>query len=451
MPSLLSDIAGITPLSGTEGLDSIFTSLANTQPLLGPTPTQDTGYTLVGTNGVLSFTSTLGQVYFNNGSIQAQNFNQNLIIQSTGTGTINLIGTVLLNGSLIATNSGTFNTIVDIFDNTNSTSTTTGALLVRGGAGIGRDVNIGGSGTFSSGNSGQVQIGNDSNGQIEIGQQGRTTSGTPYIDFHSAVNSDDYDARIQVTGGTGTNIGQATLSLIAAKVTLPNTTNSTSTTTGALTLAGGVGVGKDLYVGGNIYGSSGIFTAAEGRVSSTATSQSTNTGALQVVGGLGIGADAYIGQNLTVFKDLTVGENADLNGLNSRISIQPTGANGIVIISSGDLGTIDHMSIGQTTAAAAKFTNLTATTLTITSSASSTSTTTGAVQIAGGVGIQGSVYSAEGKPQENYLLYSPRVTLAPVPPESPRIGDFWYDLNSFSYQYIQDGTSTFWIQVGSTV
>ena len=35
--------------------------------------------------------------------------------------------------------------------------------------------------------------------------------------------------------------------------TVPATTDSTSTTTGALVVTGGVGVGKSLFVGGEVY------------------------------------------------------------------------------------------------------------------------------------------------------------------------------------------------------
>jgi hypothetical protein len=69
----------------------------------------------------------------------------------------------------------------------------------------------------------------------------------------------------------------------------------------------------------------------------------------------------------------------------------------------------------------------------------------------GGVGVKGSVYSREGHPEYNHLLYTPRITLSLTPPAGPRLGDFWYDENAASYQFIQDGTSTFWIQVGSTL
>jgi hypothetical protein len=95
---------------------------------------------------------------------------------------------------------------------------------------------------------------------------------------------------------------------------------------------------------------------------------------------------------------------------------------------------------------------LTAGKLAVTSTATSTSTTTGALTVAGGVGIGGAVYSADGNPQENYLLYTPRVTITDTgrPPADARVGDFWVDsVLLVQFQYIKDDTSTFWIQVNT--
>jgi hypothetical protein len=80
----------------------------------------------------------------------------------------------------------------------------------------------------------------------------------------------------------------------------------------------------------------------------------------------------------------------------------------------------------------------------------STSTTTGSLIVTGGVGVSASVYSREGQADENYLLYVPRFFVSTGAPVGPRIGDTWIDPSNFAYmQYIKDGTSTFWIQVGA--
>lgn len=68
---------------------------------------------------------------------------------------------------------------------------------------------------------------------------------------------------------------------------LTDTTVSNSTSTGALTVAGGVGIGGQL----NVAGATNKFTA-------TTTSTSTTTGAVVVAGGVGVGGTVYIGTNL---------------------------------------------------------------------------------------------------------------------------------------------------------
>jgi hypothetical protein len=81
----------------------------------------------------------------------------------------------------------------------------------------------------------------------------------------------------------------------------------------------------------------------------------------------------------------------------------------------------------------------------------STGTSSGALIVAGGVGIAGNVYSEPcGNPQEDFLLYTPRINTTSTQPANARIGDIWIDETVPAYlQYIKDGTSTFWIQVGA--
>jgi hypothetical protein len=66
--------------------------------------------------------------------------------------------------------------------------------------------------------------------------------------------------------------------------------------------------------------------------------------------------------------------------------------------------------------------------------------------------VPGSIYSVDGNPNENYLLYSPKVTVTTVPPDSPKVGDFWINPDfGVELQFIRDGTSTFWIQFTSAI
>ncbi|NBP00433.1 MAG: hypothetical protein EBU90_09980 [Proteobacteria bacterium] len=181
---------------------------------------------------------------------------------------------------------GTFTGIVTITTTTNSTSTDTGALIVYGGVGIGRDVNIGGTLTV-------------------------------------------YGSIIGIGVGTAISISTGTFDTIFVS----STTNAINTQSGAVQVVGGVGIGGDVYVGGVLYAAGGTvlttasFTAQLNQgddirldvvtatnvviinntstlqsvttrgstttqkitVLNTTQSTSTDTGALVVSGGVGIG------------------------------------------------------------------------------------------------------------------------------------------------------------------
>ena len=166
-----------------------------------------------------------------------------------------------------------------IFTGTNSTNTTSGALqILNGGAGIGGNLNVGG---------------------------GVSVIGITTVTNATQSNSTITGALQILNGGAGiggnVNIGGG-LKVIGV-TTITNTANAISTTTGALQIIGGVGIGGDLWVGGNIYldgvgldtvyGTTATFTQIY--ATGTNVSTSTSTGALQVRGGVGIGGDLFVG------------------------------------------------------------------------------------------------------------------------------------------------------------
>lgn len=86
---------------------------------------------------------------------------------------------------------------------------------------------------------------------------------------------------------------------VTTTATIESTLQSTSTNSGALTVAGGVGIGKNLNVGGDITGTNIVATGLVD-FTSTTSATSTTTGALNVVGGVGIGGALYVGDTLRV-------------------------------------------------------------------------------------------------------------------------------------------------------
>jgi hypothetical protein len=140
-------------------------------------------------------------------------------------------------------------TSVTVTSSTNATSTNSGALQILGGVGIGGDLWIGG--TLYS-NSQPVLTTSSLNASVFGGDDIRITStGTTSSTFLRFDNTS--------TLQTVTNRGQTTTNALL----FSNTTESTSTTTGALVVSGGIGVGKrinceSLRIADSIFDSSQI-------------------------------------------------------------------------------------------------------------------------------------------------------------------------------------------------
>ena len=188
----------------------------------------------------------------------------------------------------------------------NATSATTGALICDGGAGIGKDLYVG---------------------------------GTIYGDIN----------------GTVTTTGLA----------LSSTVNATSTSTGALTVAGGVGIGEDIYIGSNIY-CSGSFGSVYGVIAGTSDSTSITNGALTVAGGVGIGKSLHIGG--------TLGSTSSSSG---------------AVTIAGGCGITEKLYVGNNMTSGG---NITGANIVAVSTTAASSTSTGALRVAGGVGIAGACY-----------------------------------------------------------
>jgi hypothetical protein len=247
--------------------------------------------------------------------------------------------------------------ITTVTNTTNATSTTTGALQVTGGVGIGGALWVEDSIYVKGGN---IEIRDETTSSIvlaRLNQQASTAvfelgrfdgiASSPAIDFHSSGGNIDFDARIISVGGSTSTTGQARLDLQANQVYLNSTQSATSTTTGALVVVGGVGVGGNIHLGGDLQvqnasyirgrttsgnstrimginavdtfyvGSvdtpiSGgiILTVGNNRnaltissndivaVTTNTNATSTTTGALVVTGGAGIGRELYVGGDI---------------------------------------------------------------------------------------------------------------------------------------------------------
>jgi hypothetical protein len=225
--------------------------------------------------------------------------------------------------------------ITSISNNTTSGSTTTGALKVVGGVGIGENLHIGGTTDIT----GITSISNNTTA-------GSTTTGA-----------------LKVVGGVGIgeNLHIGGTTDITGITSITNDTDSDATTTGALIVSGGVGIAKDVYIGG--------ITS----ITNVTDSDATTTGALIVSGGVGIAKDVYIGGTTDITGITSITNNTDSDATT-------TGA----LIVSGGVGIAKDVYIGGTT----DITGITS----ITNDTDSDATTTGALIVSGGVGIAKDVY-----------------------------------------------------------
>lgn len=205
------------------------------------------------------------------------------------------------------------------------------------------------------------------------------------------------------------------------------TGTSTSTTTGALVVAGGVGIGGNLYA--NLIYSNGVPVGPSSfvggvivnatQITTGTVSISTTTGALVVTGGVGIGGDVNIGGNLYLNGALavttaTIGQFASTTGTNSQFNV--------------------------------------------TNTTQSTSTVTGAITVAGGVGIRLNLNVGGTITGGTITGGGVRTTTTSTPPSNPTVGDIWYNSSTdVMYRWTFDGTSSYWIDeytsitVGATV
>jgi hypothetical protein len=257
-------------------------------------------------------------------------------------------------------------------------NTLTGSLVVNGGVGIYQNLIVASTATFYD----DVQM-------IGCGDVLIRPAATGTVRIISTLTVGSID-NIDI----GLNIPRNANFL---NVRILSTTNTTSTTTGALTVAGGVGIARDLYVGGNIIGPGAEAFA--------------NTSTKIVIGTM-TNSIFYI-----PFSNVSLG----VASLYSTATVYFDGATKTL--------NLNRIAISDSLSS------------TVTNSAQSFTSE-------GGAYITKGIYSDySGNPSENNLVYTPKVTISTTAPPNPRTGDFWIDPTyGVELQYIDDGGSKFWVQ-----
>jgi hypothetical protein len=289
--------------------------------------------------------------------------------------------------------------------NVASTSTTTGALQVWGGAGITGNIFAGNTYTdhrfFANGtpvaitslaNTAQITANAASgfnvglslvNTGVTAGTYG-TTSAIPAItigaDGRVTAATTNPVTTVFPTLNTQGNTYLAAPVTITGVTSITNATNSTGTTNGALVITGGLGVGGTTYVGGNFYVSGTLYAS---NTVSQSTSTLTASSPLISIGenytypyNFDIGLYSHItdgAANITQYTAFARNHSSQYWSFVSNLSSAPNGTT----VNFGDPNIIfDTIQAGG-----ALFSNAT----------TSTSTSTGAVIVSGGVGVSGNV------------------------------------------------------------
>jgi hypothetical protein len=324
MPGLLS---GGKALKGTTGTTSIFITLPTAQLSLGNTPSTGTGFTLVtGASGLLGFTSTLGSILFQDGVVKSNQSNGNIVIQSTGTGTVNLVGNVLINGLDLVSAIGTITNLTVVnatvtnltvtgsiaFTSATSTATFASSVLIKKDLSVEQQFNAKGNVALNP-DAGLVQIKPGFGGSVEIYPSGlgrmdntnigdiQPANGTFVYLTATYLTAYNFSATsFAATTGTfdlvqATNI-RVTNSLTAGQVYDSGTRvirqiNAGTDTVAVLTTAGIVDIWNISTLQTVV--ARGNTSSNPIRITSTNSATDQGTGALIVDGGVGIGGDLY--------------------------------------------------------------------------------------------------------------------------------------------------------------
>jgi hypothetical protein len=268
--SIGSSLAANAYVTNMRATTSLFAAPSGTVWIRGGTGTNGINNIPIGavTPATGTFTTTESQILnVTNGNVVT------LVTTNFSSGNIVATGVTLAEGNIVANAT------------TASTNTTTGALVVRGGAGIGGAVNIGGqivataAGSATDG-AGQLYLNGATSNRIDWAATGTgapaltTRSAGTKVVLYPSLSASNTDYAIGIDAATmwssvpengasfnfkwyGAATEVASLSgtgvlTVAGNIVTSSGTSSTNTTTGALVVVGGIGVSGNLNIGGAI-------------------------------------------------------------------------------------------------------------------------------------------------------------------------------------------------------
>lgn len=208
-----------------------------------------------------------------------------------------------------------------------------------------------------------------------------------------------------------TSVGALTTLSVNGPSVLANTTDSTSATTGAMIVSGGVGISKCLFVGADTTIEGSLILMESASISNTTESSSPTTGALAVAGGVGIAKSLYVGADSSFTGICSIANTADASSAATGSLVVAGGAGIAKSLYVGAASTVSGISsVTNTTDASSPNTGALVvaggvaiaksiyigTTATVADTADATSAFTGAITTSGGMGIAKSLYVGTG-------------------------------------------------------
>ena len=194
--------------------------------------------------------------------------------------------------------------------NTNSTSNTTGDLVVAGGAGIGDDVNIGGlldvDGTFRANSTSRfddniVLQGASKTLQLNNG------SGTTKIEFQSTTGNASIGGVTDITGNLNVNTNKFNVVAASGNTTIAGTLGVTN----IATFSNNIDANGDVAISGDVHlESTNDITTAKNGTTGAWEIQSNDYGALRLDGGAYIAGSALVDGTLHVNGPLEIKDSA---------------------------------------------------------------------------------------------------------------------------------------------
>jgi hypothetical protein len=353
---------------------------------------------------------------------------------NTNATTINAFGAATTISLGAASGTATFNSL------NNTTSASSGALVISGGVGIGRSVSVGGrlllfnGSTYTGFVSAQVGTGNTvytlpttspaTGSSVLQSTSDGVMSWVPLVASGGAgsgtVAIPDAQYRLAYYAGTGASVSSTNLiTAVGTGVTILGLTNASSTTSAALSVLGGLGITGNAFIGGTINVSStnpsniSNIILANGIITSGTWSGSTITafyGGTGLQGPVAIG-DLIVANTTTTWSRLTTGVTSGhvltSNGSNalptwqavppaaaSSVAVAPTVVNSQFSITA--VNTSNGTGLGLSTIAtfvinpSSGLVSLSG--LAVTSGTNASSKTAAAFTVLGGLGITGNAF-----------------------------------------------------------